>query len=159
MRKVFSAFSFLSFVFVIYAQCYAQSTEQLTITTYYPSPLGSYHELESDILKFNPSLPPPPADWKEGMMYYDSGSHQLMVYQPLPDGTDFQWRKFMVSKEKVLGSRDSGGSPIGLPANGFGTNDTEPTLVVPAFGIDFRREGTSLVQVEWEGSVDLWVKP
>jgi hypothetical protein len=52
--------------------------EEITLTTYYPSPYGVYSEM-----RLYPKAPPPVAtscdDKQEGLMYYDNVAHALMV--------------------------------------------------------------------------------
>lgn len=62
------------------------SQEQLTITTYYPSPYGVYNEL-----RLYPHSPVTTScdSSQEGLMYYDSNTHNLYVCRY--DGTTYAW--------------------------------------------------------------------
>ena len=65
------------------ALSFAQNQEQLTITTYYPSPSGSYNELDvAKWLKLNrtgPATPVPP--------FYSTGELRFWTPTPAPDGS------------------------------------------------------------------------
>ncbi|MDD3345698.1 MAG: hypothetical protein PHO34_04660 [Candidatus Omnitrophica bacterium] len=68
--------AFLAFVFLFAASTVAASAEDITITTYYPSPYGSYNELQlyphsSPTVSCNSS--------KRGTMYYDSDDNNMYV--------------------------------------------------------------------------------
>ena len=87
---------FLSY-FLLVAVCLAQNQEQITITTYYPSPYGVYQGLEARRLVIgvgapaNPmpqedgvvnfqELPADPAFAQEGMLYYNGNFHNYYYY-------------------------------------------------------------------------------
>jgi len=53
---------------------FAQSTDSLTITSYYPSPFGAY-----DRLRLVPRAAITDCTGNEGLVYYDSASHSLKV--------------------------------------------------------------------------------
>lgn len=57
---------------------YTQQTESLTITTYYPSPYGSYNELSTNIFNLGPQSSRPGN--QEGRLYYDSNTHSIFYY-------------------------------------------------------------------------------
>ena len=56
--------------------CYAQSSEELTITTYYPSPYGSYDELSTNYLNYGTAPSDMPTNGgvctKEGQTAYST---------------------------------------------------------------------------------------
>ena len=70
------------------------SDEALTITTYYPSPMGSYHELSTNYLDYGTTLASPPVAGnncsKEGQTAYNNTAKK--VY--LCDGS--KWKDFGV---------------------------------------------------------------
>lgn len=70
MRKIFAV---LPVFLLIFSCCLAQET--LTISTYYPSPYGSYHELDVDILKLNPQAAAPSGDY--GELYFDAAQNRV----------------------------------------------------------------------------------
>lgn len=66
---------------------FAQTTsEEITITTYYPSPYGVYNEM-----RLYPHSPATTScdSTQEGLMYYDSVSHNLMVCRD--NGATYAW--------------------------------------------------------------------
>lgn len=79
----------LALLLLLPAVCFAQET--LTISTYYPSPYGSYKDLQTETLTLGDNVASPqvggvatfvpslsaPATPVEGMMYYDNGTHQF----------------------------------------------------------------------------------
>jgi hypothetical protein len=65
-------------------QTAAAQTESITITTYYPAPYGVYQNL-----RLFPSTVP--ATCEEGNMYYDSGTHQIMLCRQTSPN-NFQWQ-------------------------------------------------------------------
>jgi len=78
MRK-FSLFSFLvaiSFLLLV-AHCSAQE-EKISITTYFPSPYGVFHQLQSNIVYMNLQDPIPECK-REGEVFYDKQRHRLMI--------------------------------------------------------------------------------
>jgi hypothetical protein len=70
--------------------CYAQNSEEITFTTYYPSPYGSYRELDANyiniintpndpgMINFLPGSAPAAGVGSEGSLYYDSTLHKFM---------------------------------------------------------------------------------
>lgn len=89
--------------FLILPACYAQAPEQITITTYYPSPYGVYQALEARRLAvgtvdathpmpdvnnattdgvaiFRGQGPGNPTWASDGALYYNSSSHQFRYY-------------------------------------------------------------------------------
>jgi hypothetical protein len=64
---------------------FAQSTETLSITTYYPSPYGVYKEL-----RLFPSSPSPCTVDNEGSMYFDQNAHLPMVCRRMGNG-NYEW--------------------------------------------------------------------
>ncbi len=63
--------------------------EEITITTYYPSPYGSYNEI-----KLQPHTPPVAAcdnanPSNEGSLYFDSLAHELKIC--VWDGANYAW--------------------------------------------------------------------
>ena len=91
--------------------------EQLSITTYYPSPYGSYTELQlSPIATISRSACT--ASTNEGKTYYDLTTHEIMVcdYQALGS---YAWRRI-----------DKGLTPIGYDAATYpGPTTLTPTAV------------------------------
>jgi len=75
MKKVLSVIAVLA-VFLVVLPLMVLA-EELTITTYYPSPAGSYNELSTNIFDLSPVSRP--AD-KEGRIYYDSITKSLYLY-------------------------------------------------------------------------------
>lgn len=65
-------------MFIFSTACVYAAEESITVTTYYPSPYGVYSEM-----RLYPKAPPPVAtvcdSTQEGLMYYDSSAHALMV--------------------------------------------------------------------------------
>jgi hypothetical protein len=80
---MYKAVLFFLFAFIFSTQCFAQSntTETLTITTYYPSPYGVYRNL-----RLNPSNEPA-TNVDRGLMYYDNGTDELKYWA----GSVKQW--------------------------------------------------------------------
>jgi hypothetical protein len=89
MRKKFIFFSVLfltltSTLTFFIPPVFSQSTESITITTYYPAPYGVYQTL-----RLYPSVEP--ASCQEGEMYYNKDTHQIMLCrQTAPN--NFQWQ-------------------------------------------------------------------
>lgn len=73
-RRLFFTVFLLIIALSSYSICFAQATasEEITITTYYPSPYGTYKNL-----RLYPSEKPTGASVKEGLMYYDTDDHEL----------------------------------------------------------------------------------
>ena len=85
MKKLICLACFLILPVCLFAQ------ETLTISTYYPSPYGSYKDLQTETLTLGDNVASPqvggvatfvpslsaPATPVEGMMYYDNGTHQF----------------------------------------------------------------------------------
>ena len=67
------------FVFVLTPQLFTQQDETITISTYYPSPFGSYNELTTNTLFYGQSANPPfNCDVAhEGATYYNSNDHGI----------------------------------------------------------------------------------
>jgi hypothetical protein len=109
---------FLCFFSMFFINCLAQ--EQLTITTYYPSPVGSYNELTANklaiglnnsaatlgngVLDFTPLNANPAGN--EGSVYYNSVTHGLKIF----DGTS--WKDVKTSYPLVPYSQGGG---LGTP--------------------------------------------
>ncbi len=81
MRKItstfllFSSLCFLSFVFCLLPSVsFAQTNEQITITTYYPSPYGVYSNL-----RLFPGNAPACDNTQRGLLYYDNTSNEVQV--------------------------------------------------------------------------------
>lgn len=74
---------FLSFI-CFYSFLFAQET--LTITTYYPSPYGSYNELR--LVPHNPAVAPCNATFGIGTMFYDNTTNPPQL--KICDGTSWQ---------------------------------------------------------------------
>jgi len=72
MKKII--FAFLLIILALVTTCLAQ--DSLTITTYYPSPYGSYSELQ-----LSPHTPPVATcnANARGTLYYDSGDNNLKI--------------------------------------------------------------------------------
>jgi len=78
----------------------ASSSEQIQITTYYPSPYGSYQSLSSEIVQFKASLGPPSqvlGKEEKGMIYFDQ-NEGLKIY----DGT--KWDTVKGSAAMLVGA-------------------------------------------------------
>ncbi|MFH1198630.1 MAG: hypothetical protein V1650_00480 [Candidatus Omnitrophota bacterium] len=60
----------------IFSLSFADQSEQFTITTYYPSPYGSYKDLQ--LFPYNNSFDPGSCS-SEGTMYYNLNMHQLRI--------------------------------------------------------------------------------
>ena len=87
------------FLFVLHSPAFSQ-TEEITITTYYPSPYGSYEELEADrfmigagtlpaddgVVNFQMLGADPGASGNEGSIYYNSTDNEFKYH----DGIDWQ---------------------------------------------------------------------
>ncbi|MEI8348767.1 MAG: hypothetical protein WCI77_01300 [Candidatus Omnitrophota bacterium] len=74
---------------------HAHNSESITITTYYPSPVGVYRTLRLFPVSSEKYVPPC-EDNNEGFLYYndieeDDNQHRLMLCQETVAGT-FQWR-------------------------------------------------------------------
>src|SRR3989338_3201527 len=71
-KKIFLALAFLTFIIPSYA--FAQSTDQLTVTSYYPAPFGAY-----DRLQLVPRAVAPTCAKQEnwGTIYYDQEDNTL----------------------------------------------------------------------------------
>lgn len=132
-----------SFYFLIVPLCHAQAPEQITITTYYPSPYGVYQSLEARRMVIGdgaPGNPMPtdngvinfqerttnPAFAQEGMIYYNGGAvgsrRQFMYF----NGTAWvplggcNWRMYTGSSGKRYCPTGTAASITGIGA-GSGT--------------------------------------
>jgi len=74
---------------------YSQQQEQITITTYYPSPTGSYNELSTNIFTLSPQRNRPAGE--EGRIYYDNSTKTIFYY----NGTE--WIELGGGAELLLG--------------------------------------------------------
>lgn len=87
-------------IFLIINLAFAE--ESITITTYYPSPYGSYNELTTNALVLNPLNEPPSDSTKEGALYYDASKHNFNYY----NGSD--WAGFVRVQKGTLTVTDAG---------------------------------------------------
>src|SRR4030042_6392118 len=71
-------------ILLLPALTYAQSNS-VTLTTYYPSPYGSYNELSTSLFNLRPQGAQPPG--QGGDLYYDSNTHSVFYH----NGTE--WRE------------------------------------------------------------------
>lgn len=72
----------------LYAYGYAQGTETVTITTYYPSPQGTYRSL-----RLFPNHQPPPCDSDHvGALHYDDGTNPAGLLKGLYYCTGSSWQ-------------------------------------------------------------------
>jgi len=80
----------LFFVLVLFFPAFADE-ETFTITTYYPSPYGSYNELQ--LYPHTPATTACNSSQNEGFMYYDSVEHAMKVCSCLnsPACTSWGW--------------------------------------------------------------------
>ena len=85
---IFSCYLLLATCYLAFAQ-----TESITLTTYYPSPVGEYQNL-----RLNPSGDPGCDATKEGLMYYDNGLNAIRVcggagpaWQDVGGGGPWDW--------------------------------------------------------------------
>lgn len=97
LRKIFTGVVGLClsiFIFFGFA-----SAEELTITTYYPSPYGAYNELSANSLLVNPQPESSiPASANEGTVVYNLTEHALQYW----NGTE--WMQMMSSANELLGT-------------------------------------------------------
>ncbi len=102
MKKIilFSALIFSLFAFILVPDIFSQSSEQITVTTYYPSPYGVYKNLETGTLKYIPQSSAPTAcnNTSEGMMYYDSTKKNVFVC----DGSN--WKAMETDDYEIVAS-------------------------------------------------------
>ena len=85
----------------------ALAQEEITITTYYPSPHGVYQEL-----RLYPTDTPPSEcnEANEGAIYYDSNTKQIMVCSQQPDFS-YDWLTSSgVSDQTIVTCSESGGA-------------------------------------------------
>jgi hypothetical protein len=88
--KKFSLFIVLSMVMLLTITLHAQNSEEITFTTYYPSPYGSYGQLDANyvtitntpndpgMINFVPGSTPAAGLGSEGSLYYDKNLHKFM---------------------------------------------------------------------------------
>ena len=112
------------------AVCLAAQDENLTITTYYPSPHGVYRSI-----RFYPSAPPDCLDASdEGLMYYNSTDLQRGLRLCIYNGTGYSWTSDFGGGDSGDWQKDpAAGSINNTNLNGkgnvsIGTNDAEATL-------------------------------
>lgn len=75
---------------LLISSAYAQ--ESVTVTTYYPSPYGSYNAISTNSLKFG-RLPKAPSDCNadnEGVIYYNNIVKKVVLC--VADGQEYVWR-------------------------------------------------------------------
>lgn len=137
---------------------YAQQTESLTITTYYPSPYGSYNELSTNIFNLGPQSSRPGN--QEGRLYYDSNTKSIFYY----NGT--QWMELGGGGELILATLTKSGDHT-LPNTtdwrriyGWGVSGSYGSLLSDATGsyamrIDLSGFGRGLYEIAWAGQVEI----
>jgi len=95
MKRILLAILVLSVASICYA---ADETEEITLTTYYPAPYGTYEQLQSNRLAIGSGAVMPtddgvinlkprdePTSVSEGDIYYNSADHEFKYH----DGTDW----------------------------------------------------------------------
>lgn len=142
----FSVFMFLGF----------SSAEDLTITTYYPSPYGSYNQLSTNSLLLNPqsSIPINPG---EGTTYYDSMNHFVKYW----NGTE--WIQlgssnqvigtFTKSGDLTLADLGSGNWQNITAWNASGAYASVSNASVGNLNVALNSFGRGLYLIEWSGNV------
>jgi len=100
MMSLIKGLGIFIYVFIIFMS--SSFAEDLTITTYYPSPYGSYNELDTNRLVLNP-LTDAPLSPKTGTIYLKNSDKKLYIY----DGT--AWRD-LLSVDILLGELNKSGS-------------------------------------------------
>ncbi len=100
MMSLIKGLGIFIYVFIIFMN--SSSAEDLTITTYYPSPYGSYNEIDTNRLVLNP-LTDTPLSPKTGTIYLKDSDKKLYIY----DGTE--WRD-LLSVDTFLGELNKSGS-------------------------------------------------
>lgn len=98
--KLFKIF-IVSVLFIVGLFCFSFGQEQITITTYYPSPYGSYQNLETRRLVIGNTAMPTvdglvhfqgigadPAFAQDGTLYYNNSTHRFRYY----DGAAGIWK-------------------------------------------------------------------
>ncbi|MDP3041141.1 MAG: hypothetical protein Q8N62_00185 [Candidatus Omnitrophota bacterium] len=102
MPRLFKSICLISFLLFFCSIC-VFAAEDITITTYYPSPYGVYNELQ--LYAHSPAVTTCD-DAHKGTMYYNSVDNQVYVCK----GTTLGWQALGSTKTSVLTVRDAGGS-------------------------------------------------
>ncbi|MCK9614906.1 MAG: hypothetical protein M0R48_05300 [Candidatus Omnitrophica bacterium] len=95
MATIFKSFRKISFLFIVISfsfvsQVFSQQAETVTITTYYPAPMGVYENLR--LFPIAAAQSPVCNANQEGTMYYnnDAGENRLMVCRETATGFDWE---------------------------------------------------------------------
>jgi len=152
MRKTLILSALMFFVLSAYAQ-----QEQITITTYYPSPAGSYNELSTNIFTLNPQSSRPEAE--EGKVYYDNGTKSIFYY----NGTE--WIE-LGGSELFLGKLEKSGDynllnttewrrVYSWNVSGPNANALTDGNGTYAVRIDLSSFGRGIYEIAWGGQVEV----
>lgn len=138
-------------LFFIFISSFALAEDKLTITTYYPSPYGSYNELETNTLQIKPRNSPLTECGKGGLFDIDTlgkmytNTDDKMFYYC--DGTDWRplvyWMSEEVASKTLVASYTFTGDFEPL---GGGDVDTPGTLA-----IKYTPTQSGLFAISWSG--------
>jgi hypothetical protein len=151
------AFCSLFFVLACVSLAFSQNTEEITFTTYYPSPYGSYKELDTNRLRIGNPSNPVSADGvvrfnpinltgacNEGEIYYDNVAHSFKYCD-----NNGAWKNLGGGRLKVIAGRRSyqGGaifySPGATAQDFIAVGTFPPPAVSNIIGSSFAPDSTS----------------
>ena len=147
MKKSIIAFIVSLIIFPLSIAC---AQEELVITTYYPSPFGSYNELTTNMFNLAPQATQPAG--QEGRMYYDSNEHTVFYH----NGTDWiglGGREISLATYTKSGDFTLSGSDWDS-VSGWGVSGSYGSLRDAfAMRVDINSFGRSLYEITWGGQV------
>jgi hypothetical protein len=143
---------FLSFPILAFTQ-----DESITITTYYPSPYGSYNELATNVFQLKPQNTAPtgaPSELK-GKLYFDNNDNTLKYH----DGNTWVT---LASSGLELGTAEQIGvyelTVVDWRSIGPSWTTPQPYFTNPynnVIRVNLSTFGTGLYLIEWEGTIEI----
>jgi hypothetical protein len=132
------------------------SEKVITVSTYYPSPYGSYSTLSTKILVLVPQETAPAG--QEGALYYDSVKKSIWFHNDIEwielggGGEEIILGTFSRSSDAVLSGGDWKAMPTGWDHSG--------AYVIPSgdnyvFRVNLESFGRGFYQVVWSGAVEI----